>query len=179
MVLKCDSASLSHSGESVSASLPGYHMIYTLIHAAHVHSHLPVCTGHGEIFLWSHIMVWISCFHWYDRHWARASFFFLFFLWFNKSQTKKEYLKLWHYSTHCPSIWAESKGGAVFLKRSVIQMYSFRFFPLKACADLIYLFLCVYLKMKKSPKDIEHLTISRLWLGYLAFQHTLRKTMHR
>lgn len=156
MVLKCDSASISHSGGSVPASPLGNHTIHTGIHPAHIHSHLPVCTGHGEIFLQSHIMVCIFCFHQYDRHRTWASFFFL--LRFSKSQTQKQYLKLSDITRDCPSMQVESKGEAMFLKRSVIQMSSFRFFPFRACTDLIYLFLRVYLKMKKkNPQDIEHL----------------------
>lgn len=73
-------------------------------------------------------------------------------------------------------MWMESKGGTVFLKRSVIQMYSFRFFPFRACADPIYLFLRVYLKMKKkSPKDIKYLLFLCLCVRLFSFSTHFEK----
>lgn len=57
-------------------------------------------------------------------------------------------------------------------------MFPFRFLTFRACTHPIYLFLCVYLKVKKkksSPKILSTSYFSTYVSGYLASPHTFEK----
>lgn len=64
----------------------------------------------------------------------------------------------------------------MFLKRFMFQVYSLMFFPLGVRADSIFLFLYVYLKVKKKTQNIEHLLFLQLCDSLLSFSTHLEKS---
>lgn len=77
-----------------------------------------------------------------------------------------------------PCGW-KAKEVLCFLKGLCFKcVLSFRSFPLEVRTNSMYLFLCVYLRVKKPLKLSTYYFCSSV-ISYLAFQYTLRKAVDR